>query len=81
MSRLLGGLHAALGRSQTAVWLMGRVTCGNEEDLVEPERLACLARNGQVTIVHRIEAAAEEAETKGARLLSAGCRGLRFRIW
>jgi hypothetical protein len=51
---------------------MGRVTCGNEEYLVKPEGLACLACNGQVTIVHRVETAAEEAKTKGARVLNAG---------
>jgi hypothetical protein len=52
---------------------MGRVTCGNEEDLVEPERFACLARNGQVTVVQGVKTAAEETETKRARVLRAGC--------
>jgi hypothetical protein len=60
---------------------MRRIACGNEEDLVEPESLACLTRNSQVTVVHRVETAAEEAETNGARVRSAGRWGLRFRIW
>jgi hypothetical protein len=50
---------------------MGWVTRGNEEDSVEPESLACLTRNGQVTVVHGVETAAEEAETKEARGLRA----------
>jgi hypothetical protein len=37
----------------------------NEEDLVEPEGLARLARNGQVTVVHRVEGAAEETYAHG----------------
>jgi hypothetical protein len=41
---------------------MGRVIRGNEEDLVEPKGLACLARNGQVTVVHGVETAAEESQ-------------------
>ena len=52
---------------------MGRLTRGDEEPLVEPECFARLARNGQVTIVHWIETAAEEAKAKGDRVLSAGC--------
>ena len=43
---------------------MGRLTRGNEEDLVEPERFARLTGNGQVTIVYWVETTAEEAKTK-----------------
>ena len=58
---------------------MGRVIRGTKEDLVESKRLACLARNAQVTV--GIETASEEAETKEARVSSAECRVLRFSIW
>jgi hypothetical protein len=51
-----------LGRRQTAVRLMGRVTRRNVEDLVELEGFACLACNGQVTVVHGVETAAEESQ-------------------
>ena len=50
---------------------MRRMTRGNEEDLVEPERLARLTSNGQVTVVYGVETAAEKAETKGCQ--SAEC--------
>ncbi len=60
---------------------MRRVIRGNKEDLVESKRLACLARNAQVAVVHGVETASEEAETKGARAPSAECRVLRFSIW
>ena len=53
---------------------MGRVTRGNEEDLVEPEGLACLARNGQMTVVHGIETAAESRDACQVLMLDAeGC--------
>ena len=58
---------------QTAVGLMGRLTRGNEENLVEPKGLARLPRDGQVTIMHWVETAAEEAKAMGDRVLSAGC--------
>ena len=62
-----------LGWGQASARLMGRLTCGNEEYLVEPEGFARLARNGQVTVMHGVKAAAQETETKDAGVLSARC--------
>ncbi|BCA56224.1 hypothetical protein W02_33640 [Nitrospira sp. KM1] len=44
---------------------MRRVPGGDEEDAVELEHFARLARNRKVPIVDRIEGAAEKTETHG----------------
>jgi hypothetical protein len=52
---------------------MRRISSGNEENLIEADKISCLLRNGEVPIVNGIEAASQNTQTGGTQVFSSWC--------